>query len=1025
MNVVILKEKLDALADAIGIKSKVRLPLTIDEQIEAVNLIETDPKLQDKQVTLTPRATAQTKTVTADDGYDGLGEVAVKVKEAPLINYNRGNLTSSGSYTFMPSLPYIGYSAVRFNVPISSQAKALNVGFTTLNNVRKWRARPYTYTTTAGWVSSGYAYGGYSYYDAIPTGTTVTPSSTAQTIGGANVMMEGPVTVEAVPSGSYGTGETSRTKSGDYLNTAVSFPNFSAGYISFQPSVVTSQKLSNRVVTPTTSQQVITPTFYGEYLESVTVDPIPSEYIIPSGTKQITANGTGIDVTQYAEVDVDVPAPVLETVTKSYTPTTSQQTETVTPGSGYDGIGEVDITIGAMPAGSAGTPVATKGAVSNHSVEVTPSVTNTTGYIIGSTETGTAVSVSVSELVSGTYVVDSSGTKDVTNYASASVPAGTAGSPALSVSAVEDHAKTIRSSVINQTGWITGGTVSGASTRVSASDLVSGTKQITSNGTNIDVTNYAAVDVSVSGGSPVLETVSKSYTPAESAQSESVTPGSGYDGIGQVDISVGAISSSYVGSAIDRRDSTNLSASGATVTAPAGYYAQAASKAVASGTEGTPTATKGTVSNHAVTVTPSVTNGAGYISGGTHTGTGVSVSASELVSGNKAITQNGSDIDVTNFATVSVNVEGGGGGMTVATATKTLASAASSIQFTGLSGAPTSFVITASTNQSTGGTKAVAVVYDGTSCHGMDLTSQAVADTGFSQAYSGDTLTVTATTASFQATEYNLVYTYGGTSANIGTANVQVGSGATSITFTGLTDEPDYFSCIFKSSFSTSSGYQRVMEIVYDGTNIYGFALDSSAHALTSWSYTYNSGSLTISSASTSNGGYFHQPGDYQLTYGYGGTVTPVEIEVEPLSVTQNGTYTAPTGKAYTPVTVNVSGGGSVQYDTKTATASDYPTSLSFTSMKGEPKAFVLRLNAQVSSSGSTTYYYIVDVAHFGTTTHGNCFRIGSTRRVDNITSGYSYTYSNSTLTITSSASSRSASPGAFYNGSYELLYAY
>lgn len=119
------------------------------------------------------------------------------------------------------------------------------------------------------------------------------------------------------------------------------------------------------------------------------------------------------------------------------------------------------------------------------------------------------------------------------------------------------------------------------------------------------------------------------------------------------------------------------------------------------------------------------------------------------------------------------------------------------------------------------------------------------------------------------------------------------------------------------------------------------------------------------------------------------------------------------------------SGGGSLSYDTKTATASNYPTSLSFTSMKGTPKAFVVRLNAQVSSSGNTTYYYIVDVSHFGTTTHGNCFRIGSTRRVDNITSGYSYSYSGKTLTITSSASSRSASPGAFYNGSYELLYAY
>lgn len=34
------------------------------------------------------------------------------------------------------------------------------------------------------------------------------------------------------------------------------------------------------------------------------------------------------------------------------------------------------------------------------------------------------------------------------------------------------------------------------------------------------------------------------------------------------------------------------------------------------------------------------------------------------------------------------------------------------------------------------------------------------------------------------------------------------------------------------------------------------------------------------------------------------------DVDIEPLSVTQNGTYTAPTGKAYSPVTVNVSGGG-------------------------------------------------------------------------------------------------------------------
>ena len=82
--------------------------------------------------------------------------------------------------------------------------------------------------------------------------------------------------------------------------------------------------------------------------------------------------------------------------------------------------------------------------------------------------------------------------------------------------------------------------------------------------------------------------------------------------------------------------------------------------AMPTGTAGTPTATKGTVSNHAVTVTPSVTNVTGYITGGTKTGTGISVSASELVSGDKSITQNGTNIDVADYSTVTVNVSGGG-----------------------------------------------------------------------------------------------------------------------------------------------------------------------------------------------------------------------------------------------------------------------------------------------------------------------------------------------------------------------------
>jgi hypothetical protein len=79
-----------------------------------------------------------------------------------------------------------------------------------------------------------------------------------------------------------------------------------------------------------------------------------------------------------------------------------------------------------------------------------------------------------------------------------------------------------------------------------------------------------------------------------------------------------------------------------------------------SGTAGTPTATKGTVSNHSISITPSVTNTTGYITGSTKTGTAITVSASELVSGKKEITANGDNIDVTNYATVKVAVSGSG-----------------------------------------------------------------------------------------------------------------------------------------------------------------------------------------------------------------------------------------------------------------------------------------------------------------------------------------------------------------------------
>lgn len=80
-------------------------------------------------------------------------------------------------------------------------------------------------------------------------------------------------------------------------------------------------------------------------LEQVTVGAIPSNYVIPTGTKTITSNGTGIDVAAYATVNVSVAGAATSSYqSKSVTPTESSQT--VTADSGYDALSSV--TVGAI-----------------------------------------------------------------------------------------------------------------------------------------------------------------------------------------------------------------------------------------------------------------------------------------------------------------------------------------------------------------------------------------------------------------------------------------------------------------------------------------------------------------------------------------------------------------------------------------------------------------------------------------------------------------------------------------------------
>lgn len=63
--------------------------------------------------------------------------------------------------------------------------------------------------------------------------------------------------------------------------------------------------LQEKSVTPTRTAQTVVPDGGYDGLSKVEVDAIPSHYIVPSGTKEITENGTH-DVTQYASVNVNV-----------------------------------------------------------------------------------------------------------------------------------------------------------------------------------------------------------------------------------------------------------------------------------------------------------------------------------------------------------------------------------------------------------------------------------------------------------------------------------------------------------------------------------------------------------------------------------------------------------------------------------------------------------------------------------------------------------------------------------------------
>lgn len=413
------------------------------------------------------------------------------------------------------------------------------------------------------------------------------------------------------------------------------------------------------------------------------------------GTKSITTNGTynasSDSLDGYSSVTVTVSSGGTYQAKTNINPSTSSQT--ITADNGYDALSSVQIN--AMPSGTAGTPTATKGTVNNHSISVTPSVTNTTGYIVGSTKTGTAVTVSASELVSGTKNISANGTAiDVTDYESVDVN--------VTPEIVQQPLTVTPSSSIQNFDYLTIGTLidygvpitektlsltSNTIYRVNVSlwdslgnDLLrdykdfiwtstevilsfnngnnqiatvriqsNGTIKMTTSGTGIDSGSWQIFEVgkrytlttSSSGNHVSLNLTngiyyhvsygfaidyhepqmyeyeyqawstsqniglnSNTYITISSSQLSWTDTSNTYDfarveisskqADGYFPVTVNAIPNDFVGSSIPRRTSTDLSANGAVVTVPAGYYESQATKSVTTMTLPTSTSASAT-----------------------------------------------------------------------------------------------------------------------------------------------------------------------------------------------------------------------------------------------------------------------------------------------------------------------------------------------------------------------------------------------------------------------------------------------
>ena len=258
--VLITQSKLDTLAEVIGGKSNTNVPMTVDEMITAAD------------------------SITGGGGITPTGNIDItSAGVTDVTNYATATVPQGEMY-----------------------ADALNEYYTD-GGIRKWRFRGYAEVEsnddygTEGYIADHtIEYGSWQTHNAIASGTTITPSTSSQTIGGQNYMMEGAVTVSAMPSmtlptAASGTATGTRkatiasSTSTQYINIPTGYNSANAYYQLSPPSAMTLPTTTSSTATGTQKASA-TPGTANKYINIPTGYNSSNAYYTVSGDANLVAS---------------------------------------------------------------------------------------------------------------------------------------------------------------------------------------------------------------------------------------------------------------------------------------------------------------------------------------------------------------------------------------------------------------------------------------------------------------------------------------------------------------------------------------------------------------------------------------------------------------------------------------------------------------------------------------------------------------------------------------------------------------